>query len=201
MAKDAAGIIERWFEEHGEDEFFPSQRGDPYQIVGPTKSAQRIIYATKSSIIFRSFEDSPAPEGLGIVARCGLPNKSDVDWFADIVGTRELLFLGDMDPVDLMIFAWLRARLTSISVSYLGISDNFISKLSCHIPESYRLQLSPSERAAVPVLEEVLKLQETIGPGCFTLLKKGYKIELEAVVTVLGIAAPILSLAAESQSS
>ena len=197
MAKEVAAIIERWFEEHGEDEFFQSQRGYPYQFIGPGTNAQQILYATKPSIVFQVFEDSSAPEQLGIIARYGLPNQSDVDWFPDLIGTRELLFLGDMDPVDLMIFAWLRARLSSIRVTYLGISDSFLSRLSCHIPESYRIPLAPSERAAVPVIEqELLELRETVGQECFTLLKQGYKIELEAVVTALGVSDPIVSLAA-----
>jgi hypothetical protein len=202
MAKEVAGIIERWFRDHSEDEFYQSQRGYPYQIVGPPKNTKRILFATKSSIVFRDFEDSPTPNALGIIAQGGLPNFSDVDWLADVVGTRELLFLGDMDPVDLMIFAWLRARLPSVHITYFGISDSFLSKLCCRIPESFRIQLSPAELAAVPVVEqELLELPKTVGPECFALLKQGYKIELEAVVTALKTAASILSLAAYFQSS
>jgi hypothetical protein len=107
-----------------------------------------------------------------------------------------MMFVGDMDPADTMIFAWLRARLPSVAVTHLGINDRFLSKLGVTVPMSYRIRLEPAETAAVSVVDDLLPdAHDTLGTDCLRILKDGYKIELEAIVSALGKADPILSAA------
>lgn len=68
-----------------------------------------------------------------MIGRYGLPNQDDVHWLSALVGSRGLLFLGDMDPVDLMIFAWLRGHLRRSHIEYLGVSDAFLSLLKMRV--------------------------------------------------------------------
>ena len=53
-----------------------------------------------------------------------------------------LLFLGDMDPADLMIFAWLREFLRPKSIVHLGVNDQYIAELAVF----YRNRLSCNAR-------------------------------------------------------
>jgi len=109
-------------------------------------------------------------------------------------------FLGDMDPVDLMIFAWLRERMAPKMIKHLGVSDAYLEQLGISVPESYAIAMKGSERQAVPVLENVfLDFRETIGPNSARLLDRGRKFEIEAVVSTLGsperILLPVLTSA------
>jgi hypothetical protein len=105
MSRYVAVAIENWFCQHSDDvEFVRLDRDYPYQVIGPTSESDRIIFATKSTI-FKAYEHRATQARFGLIARYGLPSSDDVDWLTNVIGDRALLFLGDMDPVDLMVFA------------------------------------------------------------------------------------------------
>ena len=68
----------------------------------------RVLFTTKPAIVSTVIEKCDAARDFGMIGRYGLPSVADLPWIRTMVGSRELFFLGDMDPVDLMVFAWLR---------------------------------------------------------------------------------------------
>ena len=118
------------------------------------------------------------------VLRHGLPSEADASWLAATAGWRRLLFLGDADPADLLIYAWLRERAClqkNLAIEYCGLSDTLLQK--CGVPFENRLtiEMKPSELAAMPLIAEHLgDLTALLGPWCAGLLAAGHKIELEA---------------------
>ena len=126
-------------------------------------------------------------DAIGLICRSGLPHAKDAGWIRNLLGGRRLVFLGDMDPVDLMVFAWWRASLDSGQVAYLGISDHYLDRLEVEIPEEYLISLAPCEQRSMPVLDAVCPdYRAVVGPDCAALLDGGRKIELEAVASRLG---------------
>jgi hypothetical protein len=154
-----------------------------------------IVYCTKPHPINKLLHDSGEEPPFGAVLRYGLPAEGNVEWLSATAGSRRLLFLGDADPADLLIYAWLSERL---AIECRGLSDALLKK--CGVPFENRLtiEMKPSERAAMPLVAQYLgDLPATLGPWCAGLLTAGRKIELEALFsfatcTPLEIAAAIL---------
>ena len=196
MSFDVPNTIEEWFMQCGEDiEFVRSGRADAYAVIGPSKTEARpiYVYATKPSLVLEAKWKYPDFDTLGLISRSGLPNTEDVSWICDLLGQNELMFLGDMDPVDLMVFAWLRARLDHSQVTYLGISDSYLNQLRVVLPQTFIMSCASSEQTSLSLLGTVLPdFRELIGPDCAALLDDGRKIELEAVASILGPPGPLL---------
>lgn len=184
MGDDKAKLIEAWFSNHDGDGEFAYHPRMPYLVYGPTGDVGRVGFTTKSHPVSLAITECAKCAGLGLIARYGLPSDTDVHWIADFVTNHELCFLGDMDPADLMIFAWLRARLHPKPIAFLGVSDAYLASLQVSVPEAYILKCAPSEQQALPLLDGVFPdFRETVGPKCSLLLEQGRKIELEAVLT------------------
>ena len=90
-----------------------------------------------------------------MIGRYGLPNDTDIRWIAGIAAKHELLFLGDMDPVDLMIFASLCGHLEPKHITFLGVSDDYLAGLQVSVPESFIMTCVPSEQRALALLDQV----------------------------------------------
>ena len=196
MRLDLSNAIDEWFTRCGDGiEFVRCGRADPYAVIGPSrpKSRPTYVYATKTSCILDARQEHPEFDVIGLISRVGLPNAEDVPWISGLIGQGQLVFLGDMDPVDLMVFAWLKARLKHASLTYLGISDGYLSQLGVVVPEAFIMSCAPCERSSLTLLGSVLPdFRELIGPVCAALLDDGRKIELEAVVSSLSPPGPLL---------
>ena len=185
MGNEATRLIEKWFADHADDgEFAYTARAAAYTVIGPSAPAGRIVIATKPGPVGSAIHESVDSASLGMIGRYGLPGDADIHWIRKVVANHQLFFLGDMDPADLMIFCWLRARLRPKRVVHLGVSDSYLTELQVQLPESFILRCSPSEQKSHPLLDKVFPdLRATVGPKCARLLKRGLKIELEAVVS------------------
>lgn len=157
------------------------------------------------------------------VLRNGLPSEADASWLATIADnpsancsrplrdrlidanspessevtdlgySSRLVFLGDADPADLLIFAWLREL---VAIEYCGLSDALLQK--CGVPFENRLtiDMKPSEIAAMPLVAEHLgDLPALLGPWCAGLLAAGHKIELEALFSFATATPPQIATA------
>ena len=135
----------------------------------------------------------PIPADVYIVGRYGLPSRADAGWISKLVGRRFLFFVGDMDPVELMVFAWLRKRLRVKDLSYLGVSDTLLQRVHANPSELPCIPLSLSEQKSLGFLEGVFSdFRDVVGKECTGVLKRGHKIELEAVASTKRGAASIL---------
>jgi hypothetical protein len=188
MQFDAAKLIANWFARHSHDgEFAYDPPGPPYSVIGPLGPAGRIVFTTKQFPVASAIRDCAECARLGMIARYGLPSDADADWIRHVTADHMLLFLGDLDPVDLLVFAWLRAQLDTKHVVHLGISDSFLAELRVDLSDTFVIDCSQSERESLPLLLDVFPdFRETVGRECADLLDKGRKIELEAVVSALG---------------
>mgnify|MGYP000892086697 CR=1 FL=1 len=187
------GAIEAWFSEYGEDgEFVHADRAAPYSVIGPLDSTRWLVFTSKPKIVSEAIENCWAPAQLGMVGRYGLPDETDLNWLRGLIGSCELLFLGDMDPVDLMVYLWLRESLKE-SISHLGVNDAFLDSLELASTESLCMPCALPEQKALIVLEQIFPdLRETIGTEYTQLLKRGYKIEVEGIVSAKQGTASIL---------
>lgn len=187
MSDSLKHCIAQWFADHDLDsEFVIHERPSPYSVVGPPHHASKIVIVTKPTTVLATTHDSGAFDSMGLIGGYGLPTESDFEWMHRLCHQHELLFLGDMDPVDLLVFGWLREQLLPQSIAFLGVSDRYLAALQVTPPESYFIQLSDCEREALSLVGEVFPdLESMIGSGCAGLLNRGQKIEIEAVVSTL----------------
>jgi len=175
--------IEHWFKDYGSDgEFICPQRDVPFSVIGPRDSSSMLVFATKPAIVSASLHSSELLEHLFLIGRYGLPQELDLLWITKIIKSRRILFLGDMDPVDLMIYAWLRDKLGDGKISYCGINDAYLTALDLFLPAHWTIPLSPSELISMPfIMQTIPDIETLVGEECFRLLCRGRKIEIEAV--------------------
>ena len=196
MSGDATTLIEQFFASQPDDSDFQiAPRRAPFSFVGPLSDDARFVYATKRDPVLFALDQCDAPCDVGVIARYGLPSRSDVPWLRKITGDCDLYFLGDLDPVDLLTLAWLRAAFEPKTIVHFGVNDSLCEQLHVSIPDSYTIPLSPSEVAALPLLEQVFPdLFDAVGPASAARLRSGCKTEIEAVVSALGSSMPIVEL-------
>lgn len=180
--------IERLFLGSDRDEFVALPREAPYCVVPPPAKESPVLYSTRPLLILTCLDRlgiSPFAE-IGLVGRYGLPQPGDVAWLGGLLDRRVVGFLGDMDGVDLMIFAWLRRRFPASRVIYLGIGDELLSAAKIEISETSPLSIEVSEeewqqhdlvRSLLPDLASLL------GPMSSQAMARGRKFELPAVFT------------------
>ena len=197
MKPNVSELIELWFEKHGDDgEFVRSERGVPFSLIGPLSHSRGIVFTTKPSVVTASIESHLRPVRFGMLGKYGGPRDADLPRLHEHTEKRELVFLGDMDPVDLLIYAWLRERLAPRIVSYLGLGDELLASLEMSSTESIRIRCTRSERQAVALLNKVFPdYPDRIGDNCAALLRQGYKIELEAMLGSKQLVVPVLESA------
>lgn len=174
--------ISAWFAEHDDDgEFALGTRALPFSVIRPAGAAAPVLLTTKPSVVMPII-DREARHGFGMIGRYGLPDEADLRWILKVIGRHPLFFLGDMDPVDLMVFAWLRAVLRPRPVTYLGVNDDFFKALELPSTGSFSIPCGPSERESLAFLKRVFPdLTEKVGHKCAEMLDRGEKIELEVI--------------------
>jgi len=182
---NAKRLIREWFLEHdGDGEFVSGVRAFPYSVIGSSGSAGCVIFTTKPTVVSAVLHDYEAATSPGMVGRYGLPDDADLLWIRKVIGRRSLLFLGDMDPVDLLVFAWLCASLRPKRIAHLGVNDAFLRALKVGSTKSLSTPCVPSERESLTLLKKVLPdLRHTVGPKCARMLERGEKLELEAILS------------------
>jgi hypothetical protein len=143
-----------------------------------------VLYTTKPACVWHALEQTTGGALIQLVGRPGLPNEDEVPWLRRLAGDRHVLFLGDSDPADLLIFAWLRWQMP---IKYGGVSDRLVLALDVQIQDTPAIPFADSEREAVSMLGEVCPdYRELVGPKCAALLDQGRKIEVEAVILTPG---------------
>lgn len=203
MRRAWANAIEEWFANHdGDGEFSAAERSNPYMVIGPRSDTASIVITTKPTVLRAAAELQSGTSRLSIIGRYGLPDEDDLRWIRRIAATRKLLFLGDMDPPDLLVFAWLRESLRPKSIKYAGAGDRLLNLLGISQPDRLAMPLATSEKNSLELLRRTLAdLDEIVGPQSSRLLHHGYKIELEAIMTASQNDAAALSSALESLAS
>ncbi|MGN6547191.1 MAG: hypothetical protein ACTHK7_19215 [Aureliella sp.] len=177
----SAAEIETWFQQCVDGEFTLATTAIPLIHSGMPVTAQSIVYCTKPHCLgrLRILERLPAP--YAVIGRYGLPLGDRLD---EVWGTTlGSYFVGDADPVDLFIFAWLRAQR---DLQWIGLSDDFLLGQNTDQLNRITVPLSKAEADAVARLPLVCPdYRELLGPYCSSLLDSGCKIELEGAIITL----------------
>jgi hypothetical protein len=117
---------------------------------------------------------------IQVIGRAGLPNEDDAEWLRTLAGDRIVLFMGDADPADLLIFVWLRSQMP---ISHVGVSDLLAQKLGVRLRDSLSIALADDEKTALSLLANLCpEYRALVGPHCEAFLDQGRKIEIEAII-------------------
>ncbi len=109
--------------------------------------------------------------GLGFLFQVGFPNKRTLEWLKQ--QNFDVKFLGDLDPVDLLIFRILQT-----------ITDNvtFLNPYESIAANAFVQEQTVEEKQAFKHFEsQFQEIENAISPSNYKLVKSGKKIELEAV--------------------
>lgn len=183
MQSIVAEHIEQWFASHSDGDFVRSPISAPYSVIFPRSLEGRFVYSTKPAVTSKAINRIVATKyDFGLIGRYGLPTIGDVPWIRQLAGEAPLLFIGDLDPADLMIFAWLRSTLQPSRIRFVGVSDSLVASAGTTLPQSSYIVCSPSEREAIPELEQFFPdFRNAIGEDCASVLAGGVKLELDTL--------------------
>jgi hypothetical protein len=186
--------IEAWFTRHCDDgEFSLPSREVAYSVIWPASSASRMIVTTKPAVVAAAIGSSSQSDQFGMLGRYGLPSESDAGCVRDCFGPSDIWFLGDMDPVDLLVFSWWRASMQPKRLLYLGVGDALLRSLHLSLDSLPWIPCTQSETQSIGLLAEVFPdFVETVGTECAGKLMAGHKLEIEGVVAALGSPAALL---------
>jgi hypothetical protein len=186
---DDCDRIRRVFDRFEGGEFV--QHGDeaPYADVPANGQMGPLVYCTKRSVLPEASRREPAFVPFDALTKAGLPSESERATLVQrLLAERQVFFLGDLDPPDLLIYAWLRGAAPDANIAYLGIDDRTLQEAGLlqddRVLESATQSLSPEEREALPLTAPFLPapLEELVGPSSARVLQSGRKIELEALL-------------------
>lgn len=170
--------IESIFKRYSDEEFVQHSRNVPIVLCPPAKLNGTLVYSTKPIVLLNALGPK-IPKEIGIVGRYGLPNNTPSQFLKCMASEHSICYIGDMDSVDLLVFAWLRAELLPQPVRYIGMGrDNVVQNAGI------RIALSKNEVSAFYFLQEVVPdLDKIIGAASFSVLESGHKIELEGWIS------------------
>lgn len=174
-SRNRMDTIESWFRAHEDGDFGILRADHPSSRVGDPTNPKTIVYTTKQHCIPR-IKDLSHLEPMAILGRGGLPLAEDLPFILGSSQTRS--FIGDADPPDLLIFAWLREH---FPIAWHGVNDGFLIRHATRDLARIRLRMSDAEREAVELLPQLCPdFRRLLGEYCSSLLDEGLKIELEA---------------------
>lgn len=151
-----------------------------YTIWEPDTDKSSVVYSTKYHAAIRLLGGDPV-EARPLNSHYGLPAVADLSWLRTLIRDRTVYFLGDFDPLDVLIFVAVREHLP---MTYLSLTDNVLGNVANALGEGCTIGLSPQEQLAMQVLAEICpQYRALIGPTCAALWEVGRKLELKALAT------------------
>jgi hypothetical protein len=161
-------------------EITSQDRSSPFIVVPPRNDESTVLYVTKWPPIYRASESSVNAMNCGVVARYGIPNVEEISWVKEFAKDRKLLFLGDCDPFDLLVYS---AISSVFAIEYLGVSDRLIKLLDVNIERNITIPLATAELDALEYLQlRTPQLESLLGANCYRMLTQGRKMEVEAII-------------------
>lgn len=162
-----------------DEEFSGGNRSYAYRIIPPLDNSKCVLYMTKFHTYWRVSDDGKYVPDFGIIGRYGLPREDEISWIDGFVGGRKLFFLGDCDPLDLLVFSALRKRFNLI---YYGVSEKLCKLMEFQLKPRFTIPLSTSEQELMKILRErEVDIHQLVGTELATMLEDGRKLEVEAI--------------------
>lgn len=165
----------------------------PLKIWMGDRPPTRLLYVTKELLAEGLWSLRAFPPDWLMITRYGIPTRESLDCVHHLASGFRLpvLFVGDLDPLDLTIFAILRSGDPGLSpksrrrldIRYGGINDAWLELATRYRKPSCELStivMSRSEREHSELLERLLPdLENLIGPRSRAILGSGRKVEME----------------------
>ncbi len=149
---------------------------------------------TKAYLVENWFESEVCPSDLMAIVRYGMPTRLSLEMVQSAVkrwGLRPR-FVGDLDPMDLSVFAAYRrgnsdlrkSRGVALPIAYGGIDDRWLELCERSFKAQFTLKhvcikMERWERMHFAAIDGMLDLGEWVGPRCLSMLREGFKLELE----------------------
>ncbi len=173
--------IESWFHEHQDGEFGILPADHASLRVGDSQTASTVVYTTKPHCLSLIARIPTLAQPVAGIGRSGLPLRSDAHFLGNQSDPRaSLLFLGDADPPDLLVFAWLREH---VAIRWFGVSDSFLRLCGNLGNREILIKSADSEKSTVLRLPDLCPdYRELLGDYCSSALDRGSKIELEGAM-------------------
>ena len=172
--------IESWFHQQDDGGIVVTSRNVSPAVSGDLEHARTIVYTTKPHCLRHIQGISELSQPVASIGRYGLPGDGELKLLRGSTVPCRRLFLGDADPPDLLVFAWLREH---VPITWHGVSDDFLDRNVQRNREDIQIPLSPTESSALPLLPAVCPdYRALLGEYCASLLDRHLKIELEGAV-------------------
>jgi hypothetical protein len=183
MTADILNDLRRWFSDLQDGEFVAFDSSFPYEFVAPANDDGVLLYCTKPRTVLSMFKPVIAAD-VGMMGRPGLPDRRDMTFLRRMIERSPVVFLGDLDPPDLLIYAWMRSQLPDLR--YFGIGDRFFQAVGAPPNETLLISHSSSERDAMKAFSSVFdEMKGVVGPTCAAILDRERKIEIEGAYCLL----------------
>lgn len=181
MHSELIEAIEKHFHRLDDGDFGTLRSSHKSHSLDSLLSADALVYTTKVHCAPRARPLLSIHERLAFVGHYGLPTNEDLQLLWD--AKRPIRFLGDADPPDIMIYAWLRHQ---VPIEWLGVSDRFLAASGDPSIEPVKIPLSSSELASIDLVGKLVpEFREWLGPQCSSLWASGFKIELEGALVAI----------------
>lgn len=182
---DSLDRIAAWFEKRdGDGEFVRNADLIPRANLDAVTDASRIIYTTKPRLFAAELPRVEAPLHRSVIGRYGLPTADDLRRISEIAADATIVFLGDLDPPDLLIYAWLRGHLHPRKITHAGVNDRLLAALRIVVIDSMLVPAAPSEIDSLAFLKDAFpNCVDATGVACAQIIQRGFKLELEALVS------------------
>lgn len=175
----------------GEYESLMPSTWPPLQLVEGSEAPSKCIYVTKLSLFTRWGSQDLLPPDWIVLCRYGLPTPRYQSRIQRLRQGLPILFVGDLDPLDLHVFFSMKRGDLSLRGSerswliFAGINDSWLDLCDRNLKpgrklESMLIPMSELEKAHFDLLfNAVPGLPGLIGERSFELLRTGWKLELE----------------------
>lgn len=170
------------------DAYEQDLRHRPLHVVPSLVAPRRVVYTTKVDwlVDVLGWPDG-APADVALVWRFSPVGRAHAAALRAVVESfgAPLVFVGDLDPLDLATFGTLSRALAGLPVRYAGVGDAWVERCERHLAPGTTLRalsvgMSESEKAAVRRAQaDGLGWRELVGPRGSALLDAGVKLELE----------------------
>lgn len=174
-----------------------SRADPPYESLAPqgwtplsyylgNRAPKVVLLFTKPYLLRQWLEASALPEDVHAVVHYGLPSKAVFKHLdRSLLPLRaRLVFVGDLDPMDLSVYLEYRRR-TQLAPVFGGIDDQWLQLCERwprgdHSLRRSMIAMEPVERSHMALVRQhVPELDRLVGARAAAVLSSGYKIELE----------------------
>lgn len=175
--------IEAWWEDNtDEGDCVLSDGLTPFSVRVPPARAQRVIVTPKPRRVIGMIEKGWLEADSCVVGQYALPTRNEWNFFRPLIEKKPLIFLGDLDVTDILIFHWMKSFPATKHMVYCGINDEFLDAVRFKCREEFLIRLQEPEQRCFEEFKKVFtRFREQLGNDSFALLSRGVKLELEAV--------------------